>query len=153
MVTWSEFAAAAPEIAATGRRLFVRDGVDQALLATVSGDGPPRIHPIYTAVVDGRLYAFILGSAKLRDLDVDGRYALHAHVDPATPSEFLVRGRASRVRDDAIRAAVAAGWWFKVDDTYALFEFSVESALLGIRDSADDWPPRYSRWSNAAAGA
>jgi pyridoxamine 5'-phosphate oxidase-like protein len=153
MVTWSEFAAAAPEIAAAGRRLLVRDGIDQALLATVSGDEPPRIHPIYTAVVDGRLYAFILGSAKLRHLDRDGRFALHAHVDPAAPSEFLVRGRATRVRDEAIRAAVAAGWWFEVDDTYALFEFSIESALLGVRDTTDDWPPRYRRWSSPGAGS
>lgn len=151
MVTWAEFATAVPGIAEAGRRLFVRDGIDQVLLATVSGEDAPRIHPIYTAIVDGRLYAFILGSAKLRDLDADGRYAIHTHLDPAAPNEFMVRGRATRVSDAAKRASVASGWWFEVDDTYALFEFSVDSALLGRRDSADEWPPRYTRWSSAAS--
>jgi hypothetical protein len=41
---------------------------------------------------------------------------------------------------------VAAGWAFTVDETYALFEFSIERALLGARTTADEWPPRYMSW-------
>jgi dipeptidyl aminopeptidase/acylaminoacyl peptidase len=147
MLTWAEFEAAAPEIAAEGRRLFGRDGIDQALLATVRDDAPPRIHPIYLAIADGRLVAFILASAKRIDLERDGRYALHTHQDPGEPSEFMVRGRAARVRDAARRAAAAAAWSFGVDETYELFEFSIEAAVLGLRKDADEWPPRYSSWS------
>jgi len=146
MLTWADFKAAAPDLAAEGERLLDRDGIGQALLATVRGDEAPRIHPIYLAIVDDRLYAFILDSPKLRDLERDGRFALHTHQDPAAPSEFSLRGRAVLIRDDAVRSAVAAGWSFGVDESYRLVEFRIESALLGRRNSADEWPPRYSSW-------
>jgi hypothetical protein len=149
MATWAEFEVAAPQLAAEGRRLLHRDGVGEALLATVRGDDPPRIHPINVAIVDGHLYAFVLPSAKRTDLERDGRSALHTHQDPAAPSEFAVRGRASLVEDETLRSAAAAAWSFEVDETYALFEFSIDSALLGARATADDWPPRYSSWSAA----
>lgn len=147
MNPWSEFAAAAPELAERGRQLFDRSGIGQALLATVRGDGLPRIHPIYLAIVDGRLVAFlIVGSAKVADLEADGRYALHAHQDPAEPHEFLLRGRAREVGDPSIRAAAGAAWSFEVDDTYRLFEFLVDHAVFGERADPDAWPPRYTSW-------
>jgi hypothetical protein len=144
MVAWHEFASLAPELAEQGQRLFTRTGTGEALLATVRDDLPPRIHPINIAFVDGRLLAFgIVGSGKLADLAADGRYALHAHQDPAVPHEFQVRGRAREVTDAPQRAAAAAVWPFEVDDGYRLFEFSVEHAVFGERGSADDWPPVY----------
>ena len=146
MATWGEFAASAPEIAREGQRLLRRGVIDEALLATVRGDEPPRIHPIYLRIVGGRLYAFILRSAKRTDLERDGRYALHAHQNPAAPDEFEVRGRALLVPTGETRDAVAGEWWFSVDDAYELFEFGIESALLGRRPTADDWPPRYWTW-------
>ena len=91
MATWAEFDAANPSLAAVGRRLLYREATGEALLATVRGDDPPRIHPIWVGIVAGRLYAFILGSAKRTDLERDGRYALHTHIDPAAPSEFSIR--------------------------------------------------------------
>jgi hypothetical protein len=152
MATWAEFEAAAPAMAATGRRLLYRDGRGQAMLATVRGDEePPRMNPITLAILDGRVFAFILKSLKLADLERDGRYALHSHHDPAAPSEFALRGRARLVADAAVRAAAAAKWDFEVDDTYRLFEFSIESALLGERPTADDWPPKYTSWKPTAA--
>jgi hypothetical protein len=149
VTTWAEFEAAAPALAARGRELLHRGDAGEALLATVRDDEPPRIHPINVAIVDGHLYAFILASAKLTDLERDGRYALHTHQDPAAPSEFAVRGRASLVTSASARSAAGAAWSFEVDDTYTLFEFSISSALLGERPTADDWPPRYTRWSVA----
>jgi hypothetical protein len=147
MVAWDDFASAAPEMAANGRRLIERRGDGEALLASVRGDLPPRIHPINVAIVDGRLLAFlIVGSAKVADLAADGRYALHAHQDPAEPHEFQVRGRAREVTDGTTRAAVASAWAFEVDDGYRLFEFGVEHAVFGERATADDWPPVYTSW-------
>jgi hypothetical protein len=145
MVTWSELDAAAPDIAADGRRLLYARGDGEALLATVRGNEPPRIHPINVGVVDGRLYAFLLRSAKRVDLEQDGRYALHAHQDPAAPDEFSIRGRARLVDNAEVRAAVGGAWFFEIDETYHLFEFSIDSAVLGLRRS-DEWPPRYTRW-------
>jgi hypothetical protein len=146
MVSWADFESAAPDIAREGRRLLYARGDAEALLATVRGEGLPRIHPINVGVVDDRLYAFLLPSAKRSDLEQDGRYALHTHQDPAAPDEFSVRGRAHVVDDAAIRARVADGWPFEVDGTYLLVELSVEHAVLGLR-GAEEWPPRYRRWS------
>jgi hypothetical protein len=152
MTTWTEFEAAAPDIAAEGRRLLYRTGHGEAMLATVRGqEEPPRMNPISMGIVEGRVHAFILASPKLVDLERDGRYALHSHHDPAAPSEFALRGRARLVEDDTVRSAVAAGWSFEVDDTYRLFEFSIDSALLGVRPTADDWPPKYRSWKAKAA--
>ena len=145
--TWGEFADAVPGIASEGQRLINGWGRGGVLLATVRGDELPRIHPITVAIVDGRLYAFVIAdSPKRLSLEIDGRYAMHTHQDPAAPSEVALRGRARLVDDSDERSRVAAGWAFEVDDSYALFEFSIESALLGARPTADDWPPIYSSW-------
>lgn len=147
MGSWGAFEAAAPDLAATGRRLFERLDSGSALLATVRGDRLPRIHPITISIVDGRLLAFLIeGSAKITDLDLDGRYAMHAHQDPMEPHEFLLRGRATAITDRAVRDEVAATWAFEVDDSYRLFEFSVDHAVLGRRADPDAWPPRYTSW-------
>jgi hypothetical protein len=146
VAAWSEFEAGAPELAAEGRRLLYARGDGEALLVTVRGDDLPRVHPVNVGVVDGGLYVFLLPSAKRTDLERDGRFALHTHQDPAAPDEFSVRGRAAAVDEADIRARVADAWPFEVDDTYVLVELSVEQAILGLR-GADEWPPRYRRWS------
>jgi hypothetical protein len=151
MVRWVEFELEAPELATEGRRLLYARGAGEAMLVTVRGDGLPRVHPVNIGVVDGGLYVFLLPSAKRTDLEQDGRFALHTHQDPAAPDEFSVRGRAAVVADQVLRARVADAWPFEVDDTYALVELSVDQAILGLR-GADEWPPRYRRWS-ASAGS
>ncbi len=45
---------------------------------------------------------------------------------------------------------VAAGWFFEADAGYELFEFEIESAVIGERPTANDWPPRYTTWRAAA---
>lgn len=151
MATWAEFAAAAPSIAADGRGLFYRTETGQALLSTVRGDAPPRIHPIYLATHEGRLVAFMLPSPKAIDLAEDGRYALHAHQDPEAPHEFLLRGRATPIDDEQTRSRFVAAWYFAIDDDHRLFEFEIQHAVFGERASPDDWPPRYRSWRSPAA--
>ena len=146
MVRWAEFEAEAPEIAAEGRRLVYARGDGEALLVTVRGAELPRVHPINVGVVDDGLYAFLLPSPKRTDLELDGRFALHTHQDPAAPDEFSIRGRATVVDDPVVRARVADAWFFEVDDTCLLVELSIEHALLGLRGQ-DEWPPRYRPWS------
>ena len=147
MLSWEDFAAASPELADKGRRLLERPDFGGALLATVRDDLAPRVHPISLAIVDGRLMAFlIVGSGKVADLEADGRYALHAHQDPATPHEFQVRGRARELTDPVARSAVAANWKFEADDGYRLFEFQIEHAIYGERADPNDWPPVYASW-------
>ena len=146
VVRWAEFADAAPTIAERGHELLYRSGEGAGLLATVRDGELPRIHPVNVGVVGDGLYTFLLDSPKRRDLDLDGRYALHAHQDPAAPSEFALRGRATRVNDTRDREHVAAHWFFEVDQSYTLFELLIGAALLGDRSTADDWPPRYATW-------
>ena len=146
MAEWNELEAAAPKVAAMGRELMYRTGDGEALLVTVRGDSPPRVHPVNVGVVDGHLYTFVQAkSAKRADLDEDSRYALHTHYDPDAPHEFMVRGRAREVTDQATRSAVAADWFFNAKD-YPLYELLIEHALLGERPTSNDWPPAYSSW-------
>ena len=144
--TWADFSAAEPEMADVGRATLDRDGTLQGLLATVNGDALPRINPVWVGIVDGRLYLYANPSAKQRDLAADGRYALHSMVGPTDYDEFSVRGRAVPVIDPERAAKIAAGWYFAVNDSYALYELTVEHALLGRRKDADEWPPRYTSW-------
>src|SRR5512143_3691852 len=146
LASWADLEAGAPAIATAGRQVLYGSGEGAGLLATVRGDTPPRIHPVNVGVVDGGLYTFLLDSAKRRDLAEDGRYALHGHQDPAAPTEFSVRGRARLVPAGELRDRVATDWFFEVDDSYWLFELRIASAILGER-AADEWPPRYTRWS------
>lgn len=147
--SWAAFAAAAPTLAAAGAGHLDRSE-GAALLATVRGDAAPRIHPVTVGIVGDGLYVFLLDSAKRRDLVEDARFALHAAQDQAKPDEFSIRGRARLVPAGEVRDRVASGWFFEVDDTYWLFELRIQSAILGER-GADEWPPRYTRWSAPAA--
>ena len=151
LASWGEFAAAAPELAAVGARHLDRSE-GAAFLATVRGSASaPRIHPVTVGIVDGGLYVFLLDSAKRTDLVEDSRYALHAPQDKDAPDEFSVRGRARLIPQGELRERVASGWFFEVDDTYWLFELQLQAAILGER-AADEWPPRYRRWSVPAGG-
>ncbi len=149
-VDWDAFAAAAPDLAAAARRLLRRGELDEGLLATVRGDALPRVNPVYVGFVEGHLLTVALaGSAKLRDLREDGRYALHAHQDPAAPSELLLRGRAVEV-EGALRDAAAAAWSFDIGDG-VVFDLRIVQATLGERLDADAWPPVYRSWRAPAS--
>ena len=148
---WADFEANAPDLAAEAGALLHHGGGVGGFLSTVRGDAPPRIHPVSVAIVAGGLYVFVLASAKRTDLELDGRFALHAHLDPGVPRELSLRGRARRVDDEAVRAAAIAVWPFEVDDSYTLFELRLERVIVGRRPSADDWPPTYTTWSAARA--
>ncbi len=145
-MSWARLEREAPEIAAKGRALIYQGETGQGLLATVPTDGPPRIHPVWVAVKDGRLLLFVNPSAKRADLRSDARYALHTYIDPQAPSEFSLRGRCVAISGDE-RARIAADWYFTTTDGYDLYELQIETALLGERRDADAWPPLYSRWS------
>jgi hypothetical protein len=151
LASWQEFTTSSPELAERALRLLARSGDWEGLLTTVSGTSLPRTHPVNIGVVDGRLFVFVqAGSAKARELATDGRYSLVNHQDPSSPHELLVRGRATLIEDHAMRRHAAEGWPFTPDDSYPLFELDIETALLGERDSPDEWPPRYQSW--AASG-
>jgi dipeptidyl aminopeptidase/acylaminoacyl peptidase len=146
MASWADLEASAPRLAEQGRTLLVRGG-GGGMLATVAGSGLPRVHPVNVEIVDGRLMVFVQsGSSKRRDLSADGRFALHAHVDPSVPHEFLLRGRAREIPHGELRTRALEAWPFPAADGYVLFELEIERALFGERGDAEAWPPRYTSW-------
>jgi hypothetical protein len=148
MTTWADFERAQPEMARRGHELIYRSGEGEGLLITVRDGVPPRAHPVNAGFIDGHFYTFVQGkSAKRRDLDEDGRYAFHAHVNADEPSEFLVRGRAVEVTDQELRARIASQWFWTPDASYPLYELVIESVLLGERPTPNDYPPTYTSWS------
>ena len=145
-MTWSQFLAAAPELAAYGeRRLEKRI----AYLATTRPDGSPRVHPVSPLVAQGRLLLYMEPtSPKRHDLGRDSRYAMHAAVEDNTggAGEFLVRGRAAEISDAETRAqafeqARASG--YTPLDRYVLFELRIDEAVATIYH---DGEPKRTRW-------
>ncbi len=80
MATWSEFEAAAPELAADVRARF--DAHKHKTIATLRRDGSPRISGTETQFEDGELWIGSMANAlKARDLQRDPRFALHSGSD------------------------------------------------------------------------
>lgn len=78
MTDWSAFAGSEPDLAAAvlARFQFTKHHV----LATLRRDGAPRVSGTEVPLVDGQLYLGSMpGALKARDLQRDGRYALHSN--------------------------------------------------------------------------
>ena len=85
MPSWSDFEAAAPELAAEVRARL--EAHTHKTLATVRRDGAPRISGTEATFADGELWIGSMWQArKARDLQRDPRYALHSGSDE--PSEW-----------------------------------------------------------------
>lgn len=106
-------------------------------LATVRADGGPRVHPVSPVITDEGLFCFVIDSPKRRDLERDGRYALHSFPPEESDDEAYVAGQARPVTDparvarlaDSVRAAPQVDW--------RLFEFTVEVAMLAGHGRGD----------------
>ena len=105
VVSWSDFALAVPELAAFGADRLLRP---PAYLATVTGDGGARVHPVTPIVSSTGLYVFMEPSSpKGRDLRERRRFAMHNGVPDSNGSggEFFLSGEGMAVDDGAVRAA------------------------------------------------
>ena len=146
MATWAEFAAAEPELAEAGKKLFYQHGVGLGYLATIRADGGPRLHPMCPVVADGGLYAFIIPSPKRDDLLRDGRYAMHAFPPEAVDDEFYLTGVARPVNEPDRRATVVAAYHIPVPEEYQLFTFDIERCLLVTYKFRGDMSPTHRSW-------
>lgn len=129
MTSWQEFERQAPDLAAFGRARF---GSGVAYLATVRPDGGPRVHPV-TPILGDELFLFMEpASPKGRDLQRDGRYALHCAVEDSGGGggEFYVRGRGRLTDDPALRRQATAAASYEPAERYVLFVLSVEFAFM-----------------------
>ncbi len=100
MATWTEFEAAAPELAETARRLLVAH--THKTLASLRRDGSPRISGTETTFADGDLWIGSMWQArKARDLQRDPRFALHSGSDdpPEWNGDAKLAGVAEEITD------------------------------------------------------
>jgi pyridoxamine 5'-phosphate oxidase-like protein len=130
MASWSEFAAAAPKLAAGIRALLQQYGPGMAYLATIRADGGPRIHPVSPVLTDGGLYCFIVNSPKRRDLERNGRYALHSYPPEESDDEAYLSGTARPVTDPSVIAALADSLHASPEIDWRLFELTIDTAML-----------------------
>jgi hypothetical protein len=136
MARWSEFAAVEPRLAEVIRELLYQYGPGLGYLATVRADGGPRVHPVSPVISGDGLYCFVIDSPKRRDLDRDGRYALHAFPPENSDDEAYVEGRAVRVTSSLVIARLAAEMRAEPRIDWRLYEFTVEVAMAVRRGVA-----------------
>jgi hypothetical protein len=119
MVTWDEFATAAPALAVKGLARF--DATGLSLIGTLRRDGSPRISAVEPFIFEGQLaLGMMWRSMKALDLRRDNRCVVHSTLTnkDGTEGEFKVYGRAQEIGPDdqaardrycvALRAAT--GW-------------------------------------------
>ena len=130
MARWEEVARTAPEFAQGPRDLF--DAHRHKTLATLRINGAPRISGIEATFKNGDLWLGMMpASLKARDLQRDGRMALHkATVDPddddpsAWPGDAKISGRADEVTDKDTLKSFGA-----VPDGSHLFRVDIEEVV------------------------
>jgi len=131
MHTWKAFSEAMPDLAKKGEDLLFQHGVGLAFLATVRGDGAPRLHPVCPVISDSRLFLLVLPySPKRWDLLRDGRYALQTFPEPKPDSdEFYLTGKATLVTDPAVASAILGDAKHPASQDEIPFELFVERAM------------------------
>ena len=134
MASLSEFAAVEPRLADEIRLLMQQYGPGFGYLATVRADGGPRVHPVSPVITDDGLYCFVVDSPKRRDLERDGRYALHSFPSEESDDEAYLAGHARPVTDPARVARLAELGRAAPQVDWRLFEFTVDVAMLTRRD-------------------
>lgn len=100
MPSWSQFASAAPELAATVRERL--DAHVHKTLATIRRDGSPRISGTESQILEGELWIGSMpGALKALDLRRDPRFALHSGSDdpPDWPGDAKLAGVADEQLD------------------------------------------------------
>ncbi len=148
MARWADLERDAPELAAGGAKLLYQFGIGLGYLATVRGDGGPRVHPFCPILADGGLWGFIGPSPKLADLRRDGRFALHSFPAPERDDEFYAQGHAVEITDSDAIAQVRGAYTAPIQgDDEALFELRIDRVLLATYGPRPSWPPEYARWS------
>ncbi|MER7419822.1 pyridoxamine 5'-phosphate oxidase family protein [Micromonospora peucetia] len=135
MASWSEFAADEPRLADGIRLLMQQYGPGFGYLATVRADGGPRVHPVSPVITDEGLFCFVVDSPKRRDLERDGRYALHSFPPEESDDEAYVAGHARPVTDPARVARLARSSRAAPQVDWRVFEFTVDVAMLARRES------------------
>jgi hypothetical protein len=136
MATWPEFAAESPRLAEAIRDLMHQYGPGLGYLATVRADGGPRVHPVSPVITDEGVFCFLIESPKRRDLERDGRYALHAFPPEENDDEAYLAGHARPVTDEGQVDRLAQALHAAPQVDWRLFEFTVDVAMVARHGGA-----------------
>lgn len=105
MATWKRFEEEAPELAAQVRARF--EAHETHVLATIRKDGSPRVSGSEVDFTGAELtFGSMLGAVKARDLQRDGRCAIHAHPGDG---DAKIAGVAVEVVDPVEKQAMTTG--------------------------------------------
>ena len=131
MLSWKEFRAQEPELAAVGEGLIFQFGVGLAFLATIRKDGGPRLHPVCPVMYNGHLYVFISPqSPKKNDLLRDNRFAMQSFPPPREESEeFYLAGCVERIEDRQFFKQVMSSAKSQVHEDETMFELKIERGM------------------------
>ena len=155
MATWRTFRDERPDLATAGRELLYQFGVGLAFIATVRPDGGPRLNPMCPVIADDRVFAFIVPGPKCRDLERDGRYAMHSFPCDDNEDAFMLTGDATRVTDVELRRRLVAQFLgersaFPMTEadlvSQTLFEFNLDRCLLTRTTGHGDPEPQHTVW-------
>ena len=105
-------------------------------------------------ITDDGLYAFIVPSPKLADLERDGRYALHGFPPDDNEDAIYLTGRAVARGDAGLRQSLATIFFDERSLPAAppgfqeqrLFEFLIETCLLTKTTGHGDHDPQHTIW-------
>jgi hypothetical protein len=145
MNRWSDFAEAAPELAGKVRHRL--EAAKHHVLATVRRDGSPRVSGTEVQIHRGDLtIGSMPGAMKARDLQHDGRYALHANPGDGSMEggDAKVAGRAEEVTDPDELARFIEGQEMP-PGPFHLFRLHIDQAVLtypqGNKLVIETWTP------------
>ena len=156
MATWTEFEIQAPGLASEARKNLYEAGIGLGFLATVGGDGAPRVHPVCPILSSAGLHVLVVPGPKQRDLARDGRYAIHTETCPPPHHEdgCMLAGTAHEVTAKDVRDLVLGqlrrerqddDLWPSVH-TDALFELGIDRCLLMRTLDSDELPAGPTVW-------
>ena len=150
---WSELERRQPTLAGLGRRRLLGPGV--VLVATIRGDGTPRLSPVEPFVLDGILWLSMLWhSRKAADLQRDPRILVHSVITSRDggEGEFKIRGTARAEGGETVQARYAAAvgaslGWTPEPGRFHLFAVGIaEVTFIRYDEPTGDqhvarWPP------------
>jgi Pyridoxamine 5'-phosphate oxidase len=131
LADWGDVERGAPEIARLGAARLTAARV--AMLGTLRRDGSPRISPIETSIVNGRLLVGAMTwSAKAADLGRDPRYVLHSTVTESDSGEgeLKLHGLAAKASPAALGEAGDAWWSGQPPGKAVVFQLGIGLALF-----------------------
>jgi hypothetical protein len=88
------------------------------------------VHPVSPVITDTGLYCFVVDSAKRRDLERDGRYALHSYPPEESDDEAYLAGHAHPVTDRTVISRLADALHASPLVQWRLFELDIDTAMV-----------------------